>query len=218
MAKKRRYKKRKKTASKNDVAIVVLIVLSILLAVLIYTKSGVVGVKLNEILGGMMGIMQYVLPIGIFALSIKIACDDNNELNSKMIQYGVFIVSLCVVFSVLQISTGELQSSKDLSEVVKDAYFLGSQSKGGGAIGAVAAVPLAKLLGDIGAVILCLGIAIVLLVFTFGINMSEIINLIVEKMEEKKEEKLERKEQLRKQHESEIRETPAQRRKRERQE
>ncbi|MCI8411782.1 MAG: DNA translocase FtsK [Clostridia bacterium] len=218
MAKKRRYKKRKKTASKNDVAIVVLIVLSILLAVLIYTKSGVVGVKLNEILGGMMGIMQYVLPIGIFALSIKIACDDNNELNSKMIQYGVFIVSLCVVFSVLQISTGELQSSKELSEVVKDAYLLGSQSKGGGAIGAVAAVPLAKLLGDIGAVILCLGIAIVLLVFTFGINMSEIINMIVEKIEERKEEKLERKEQLRKQHESEIRETPAQRRKREKQE
>lgn len=218
MAKKRRYKKRKKTASKNDVAIVVLIVLSILLAVLIYTKSGVVGVKLNEILGGMMGVMQYVLPIGIFALSIKIACDDNNELNSKMIQYGVFIVSLCVVFSVLQISTGELQSSKELSEVVKDAYFLGSQSKGGGAIGAVAAVPLAKLLGDIGAVILCLGIAIVLLVFTFGINMSEIINMIIEKIEERKEERLERKEQLRKQHESEIRETPAQRRKREKQE
>lgn len=50
MAKKRRYKKKKKTASKLDVAVITLIVLSILLAVLIYTKSGIVGLKLNEIL------------------------------------------------------------------------------------------------------------------------------------------------------------------------
>lgn len=50
MAKKRRYKKRKKTASKIDVTIITLIVVSILLAVLIYTKSGVVGLKLSQIL------------------------------------------------------------------------------------------------------------------------------------------------------------------------
>lgn len=47
--KKRRYKK-KKEASKIDIVVVSLIILSILLAVLIYTKSGVVGVKLSEIL------------------------------------------------------------------------------------------------------------------------------------------------------------------------
>lgn len=50
MAKKRRYKKRKKAASKLDLTVVSLIVFSILLAVLIYTKSGVVGIKLSEIL------------------------------------------------------------------------------------------------------------------------------------------------------------------------
>lgn len=50
MAKKRTYKKRRKEASKLDLVVVTLIVASILLAVLIYTKSGVIGVKLNEIL------------------------------------------------------------------------------------------------------------------------------------------------------------------------
>ena len=59
----------------------VLIISSILLAVLIYTKSGVIGVKLNEILGGMMGIMQYVLPIGIFVLAIKLACEGHIALS-----------------------------------------------------------------------------------------------------------------------------------------
>ncbi len=48
--KKRRYKKKKKTASNLDIAVITLIVLSILLAVLIYTKSGVIGIKLSEIL------------------------------------------------------------------------------------------------------------------------------------------------------------------------
>ena len=84
--------------------------------------------------------------------------------------------------------------------------------------GAVAAVPLAKLLGNIGAVILCVGIAIVLSVVTFGINMSEIISGFVEKMEEGKEEKLAQREEQQKQKVSEIKETAAQRRKREREE
>ena len=201
--KKKRYKKRQ-TASKTDVAIVALIVFSILLAVLIYTKSGMVGLKLNEILGGMLGIIQYVLPVGIFAVSIKLACDGKDELTSKLIQYGIFLVSLSVVFSVIQISEGELHSNNEVSEVVKDAYLLGTQSKGGGAIGAAAAVPLAKLLGDIGAVILCIGIAIILLVFTFGINMSDIINRIVEKIEENREEKLQQREEIKKQKAKEM--------------
>ena len=83
--------------------------------------------------------------------------------------------------------------------------------------GAVAAVPLAKLLGDVGAVILCIGVAIILLVFTFGINLSDIIQMLVDKFEEKREERLERKEQLAKEYEEE-RETPAQKRKRLREE
>ena len=215
MAQKRRYKKSKKKASKLDLAVVIIIMLSILLGVLIYTKSGIIGIKLHEILGGIFGIMQYVLPIGGFAIGIKLATDDRDMMTSKLIQYAVFIISLSVLFSVVQISSGELQSEKELSEVVKDAYYLGEQDKGGGALGAVAAVPLAKLLGDIGAVILCIGIAIVFLVFTFGINMSDLINMFVEKIEEKREERLEEKEER---HKEEIKETAQERRKREREE
>lgn len=163
-----------------------------------------------------MGIMQYILPIGMFAVAIKLASDGREELPSKLIQYIIAIISLSIVFSVFQISSGELQSSKELSELVKDAYYFGSQSKGGGAIGAVAAVPLAKLLGDVGAVILCIGIAVILLVFTFGINLSDMINMILDKIEEKKEERFERKEQIAKENSQE--ETPAQRRKRLREE
>ena len=219
MAKKRRYKKRKKTASRLDVAVVTLIVLSILLAVLIYTKSGTVGIKLNEVLGGIMGIMQYVLPIGGLAIAIKLASDGREEITSKLVQYGVAIVALAIVFSVFQISAGELDSSKEMSEVVKDAYYYGTQGQGGGAIGAVGGVILAKLLGNVGAVIFCIGIAVILLVFTFGINLSDMINMFMDKIEEKREERFERKEELAKEREKdEEQETPSQRRKRLREE
>lgn len=160
-----------------------------------------------------MGVMQYVLPIGTFAIAIKLAVDEGEELKGKLIQYGIAIISLAIVFSVFQISSGELQSSKELSELVKDAYYVGSQGKGGGAIGAVAAVPLAKLLGDVGAVILCVGIAAILLVFTFGINLSELINMFMARVEEKRDERLERKIE-----EEDEKETPAEKRKRLREE
>ena len=137
MAKKRRYKRTKTRGSKIDVVVVSLIILSILLAVLIYTKSGVVGNKLNEVLGGMLGIIQYVLPVGIFVIAVKLASDGNDNLMPKLIQYGILLVCLSIVCSVFQFTGNEIQNNKELSEVIKDAYYLGSQSKGGGAIGAV---------------------------------------------------------------------------------
>ena len=217
MARKRTYKKRstgakrmtKRKASKIDMTVVTLIVISILLAVLIYTKSGVVGAKLNEVLGGMMGIIQYVLPIGIFAIAIKIACDENDGLSSKIIQYVIFIISIAVLMSTFEISTGALTTSKELSEVVKDAYSLGASGTGGGAIGAVIAVPLVNLLGEIGAIILSIGIAVILLVFMFGINLSDIINDYMDKRLDKKEEKQE----LRRQRKEEEKESREERRK-----
>lgn len=162
--------------------------------------------------------MQYILPIGTFAIAIKLACEGEKEISSKLIQYAIAIISLSIVFSVFQISSGELHSSKELSELVKDAYYFGSQGKGGGAIGAVAAVPLAKLLGDLGAVILCVGVAIILLVFTFGINLSDIINIVADRIEEKRDKILERKENEKSKTQENDEETPAQRRKREREE
>ena len=55
------------------------IILSILLAVLLFTNSGTLGKQLNEVLGGMMGIIRYVLPIGAFAIALKMASDDYGE-------------------------------------------------------------------------------------------------------------------------------------------
>ena len=213
--KKKTKKAVKKRASNTDLTVVGLIILSILLCVLIYGKSGTIGITLNEILGGMIGIIKYVFPIGIFAVAIKIACADNEYITSKLIQYTILIISFSALVSVYQINTEELIiQDKDLSTIVKDAYSIGSQGNGGGVLGAILAAPLVNLFSPIGATILCIGIVIMLAVFTFGINISEIINNFVEKSEENREEKLERKMQIR-QEQLRIRQETLERRKKE---
>ncbi len=188
----------KKRASNTDLTVVGLIILSILLCVLIYGKSGTLGITLNEILGGMIGIIKYVFPIGIFAVAIKIACADNNYITSKLLQYTILIISFSALVSVYQINTEELIiKEKEFSIIVKDAYSIGSQGNGGGVLGAILATPLVNLFSPVGATILCIGIVVMLAVFTFGINISEIINNFVEKSEENREEKLERKMKIR---------------------
>ena len=207
---KRRYKKRTYKRGKNtrkttnnkastvDMAVVGLIILSILLSVLIYGKSGTVGIKLNEFLGGMMGIIRYVLPIGIFAIGIKVATEDDEYITSKLAQYTILLVSFAVLMSVYQISKGELSIvDRDISYIAKDAYNYGMTGSGGGVLGAVLATPLVNMLGKVGATILCIGVVAMLAVFTFGINMSEIINDFMERAQEKRENKLEKKEALR---------------------
>lgn len=196
-SKKKTNSRAKKRASNIDLAIVALIILSILLCVLIYGKSGIIGIKLNEILGGMMGIIKYILPIGTFAIGIKLALNDDEYLTSKLTQYAVLLISIAVLMTAWQINSGEMTiANKDLSTIVKEAYNYGTQDKGGGALGAILATPLANLLSPVGAIILCIGIVVMLAVFTFGINISEIINNFVEKTEENREEKYQRKQQL----------------------
>ena len=96
----------KKRASNTDLAVVGLIILSVLLCVLIYGKSGIIGIKLNEILGGMMGIIKYILPIGTFLIGIKIALNDDEYLTSKLTQYAVLLISIAVLMTAWQINSG----------------------------------------------------------------------------------------------------------------
>ena len=199
MAKRKRNKKvTKKRASKIDLTVVALMILSVLLTVLIYGKSGVIGIKLNEILGGLMGIIKYVLPIGIFAVSIKIASEDSEYMSSKLIQYAVLLLTFSVMMCVYQVGKGQLQIiNSDIVTITKDAYSMGEQNIGGGAFGAILATPLVNFLGQIGAFVLCIGVIIMLIVFIFGINTSDIINNILEKSQENRQERSERKRQYR---------------------
>ena len=148
-----------------------------------------------------MGIIKYILPIGTFLIGIKIALNDDEYLTSKLTQYAVLLISIAVLMTAWQINSGEMTIlDKNMQTIVKDAYSLGMHDKGGGALGAILATPLANLLSPVGAIILCVGIVIMLAVFTFGINISEMINNFVEKTEESREEKHREEKRRKKEH------------------
>ena len=155
--KKRKYTKRKKyqTRSKNaskdmNLAVIGTIIFSVLLAVLLYTNSGAIGQKLNEVLGGLMGVLRYILPIGSFALAIKIAYDDeDNYISKRLVQYAIILICIAIIMSVYQISTGSIETAGNMSPIIKKSYTLGTANVGGGAIGTVAAVFLVRLLGKL---------------------------------------------------------------------
>ncbi len=194
----KRKSKGKRSSSKKssmNFGVIGTIIFSVLLTVLIYTESGYVGMALSDFFGGMFGIIKYVVPIGAFAMAIKMACkDDDGYISSKIFQYTLLLVFVAVILSVYEIYNGEINIDQNISDIVKDAYALGENNIGGGALGTVAAVPLFKLFGKVGTIILSIGASLILFAVTFGIDISQMIsNWIqsgVDKRKEKHEERM----------------------------
>ena len=194
----KRKSKGKRSSSKKssmNFGVIGTIIFSVLLTVLIYTESGYVGMALSDFFGGMFGIIKYVVSIGAFAVAIKMACkDDDGYISSKIFQYTLLLVFVAVILSVYEIYNGEINIDQNISDIVKDAYALGENNIGGGALGTVAAVPLFKLFGKVGTIILSIGASLILFAVTFGIDISQMIsNWIqsgVDKRKEKHEERM----------------------------
>ena len=189
---KRKSKGRKSKKVSTDFGVVITIIFSILLTVLIYTESGYIGIMLSDFFGGMFGIIKYVLPIGSFAVAIKMACkNDDGYISSRIFQYSLLLIFIAVILSVYQICNGQINIEQNISDIVKDAYALGANNIGGGALGTIAAVPLFKLLGKVGTIILSIGLALIMFSITFGIDISKIISNWIEAGVEKSKEKRE---------------------------
>ena len=182
-------RKKKKESISTELVVAILIIISILLAVLIFTKSGYIGENLSPMLGGLVGFMKYIIPVGTFAMAISIAYKNGEYMNKKLLQYTGFILCICVIFCIIQIFNGNLNENSEFWDFVGQAYDLGEENHGGGAVGAIIALPLIKLLGEIGAIIFNSAIAIVLLAFMLGIKPTEIVVGISESLKEKVKQK-----------------------------
>ena len=186
--KKKQNNTRKKTvAPDRNISVVIMIMISILLGILIYQKTGYIGQHLSPILGGVLGWIKYIIPIGVFVLAISYACDKNNMLGSKVFEFVIFIICICAILSTYQISEQNISLKQDISKSISESYKLGTNNKGGGAIGTIIAVPLVNMIGVPGTVVLCIGISVIILVFMLGIPVSDIIQETVENMQDRKQ-------------------------------
>ena len=110
MAKRGRKKKNKIDI---NIAVVALVLLSILLMILIYTKSGSIGETLSPMLGGIMGFIKYIIPIGTLLIAIYMTQNDKEYMTHKLIQYGIFLLCVAAMLSIFQAGKGNLSIEKD---------------------------------------------------------------------------------------------------------
>ena len=191
-----RGRRSKKNKNKLDLQVVILLVASVLLAVIIYAKSGYIGENLSPILGGIMGWIKYIIPIGTFGVAIFLAKDEDKEsFWKKIIQYAIFLLCISIVITVIQVSRGKLKINNEFEDVVLEAYNDGKANIGGGAVGAIFGVALIGLFDKLGTIIIAIGVAIVDSVFLFGIKPAELIKEYLDEKNKRKEEaRLERNE------------------------
>ena len=188
-------RRRKKTTQKKytrkmntETAIVIMIVAGILSGVLIYLKSGYVGKTLSDFLGGIFGIVKYIVPIGFIGVAISLIQNKKDDVKVKLMQYGIILSCVCTVLSIYEVAvTKSLFMNQDIQNVMERAYYLGTLNKGGGIIGSFFTYPLIKLLGIPGTIILAIGLAVIFLVFMFGFKPSEFFLDLYERYKERKE-------------------------------
>lgn len=182
-------RQKRKKGSNIDLAVIGCFVIGILLTILIYAETGVIGQVLSPVLGGIIGVIKYIIPLGIIAISISLVKNDKDYLFSKVCQYIVFLSCIAAMMSIFQVSKGNLNTQMQFSDALERAYDLGTKNIGGGTIGTVIAYPLIQLLGMFGAAVTTAGIAIIMLVFTFGLKPAQFIIEILDALEERKEER-----------------------------
>ena len=204
MAKRKKSRKKQEPKVTIDVAVVGMIIASILLGILIYSKAGFLGETLSPALGGIMGFIKYIIPIGTFIIAIYLACNRGKEyMISKISLYAMFLICVAILMSTFQISAGTIGIGTSMDKSLESAYELGTKDIGGGIIGTIIAIPLVKMIGSFGTIVLSIGVAIVTLVFIFRIKTAKMISNVVENMEEKREirreERKAQKEQIKKQ-------------------
>lgn len=181
--------KTRKTGINIDLAVIILFVLSILLFVLIYGEKGAMGEILSPALGGIIGVIKYIIPIGFLCLAVCIAKDDRSYITSKLIQFAILVSCIAATMSIYQISKGVINVDLEFNDVIEAAYDLGVKNIGGGTVGAVIAYPLIQLLGMFGAAVATAGIVVILCVFTFGLHPSEIMLDIMEEMNARRDDR-----------------------------
>lgn len=190
MATKKKSTKRKKKA-KQDAYIhaIIIMIFSVLLAVLIYIQSGYIGEHLSPMLGGIMGVIKYLVPVGAFIVGVILIKEEKEFVTPKVIQYIVIVLCICAFMTSMQLSGTNkvLNINDEFSDIVTEGYDLGTQNKGGGVLGVLVAVPLTKMLGTVGANVLLVGVTILLVIFTFGIKPAELIDKLSTRMKEARE-------------------------------
>ena len=172
-----------------ETSIIIMIIIGLMLGVIIYTGAGQIGATLNPVFGGLMGIIKYIVPIGVIITGISLMREEHDLVISKLSQFVICMLCICVIMHIHQFSKTDIASNITFEEVINEAYNLGTANKGGGAIGAIIATPMIKMIGIVGASILAVVVGVVTFLYMIGINPIQYLIDLIEGRESQKEER-----------------------------
>ena len=199
-----RKRKRKSTSPAKgfaglsfEMVIMIMFLVGILLGVLIYTNAGQVGRFVSPLFGGLVGIIKYVIPVGIIVIAISLIREERAFVTTKITQFIIFILCVTTIMHINQFSKINMANNVTFEEIVNEAYNIGTMNQGGGAIGAIVATPLINLIGSLGTTILTIAIAVITFMYIIDLNPVQLLVAYVEGSADRREERLERREQER---------------------
>ncbi len=130
-SKKKTMTKKQKAKQDAYVQAIIIMIFSMVLTILIYGQTGTFGKALSEILGGLVGWIKYIVPIGALVVGVLLTKEQKKFIMPKMIQYLVVILCVSGLMSMIQISNKHLNMNQDFTEIISEAYNSGVQNKGG---------------------------------------------------------------------------------------
>ncbi len=186
---KEQRKREKELQRKLNITVMVLMVISIILAILIYTKSGYLGKTLSPALGGVLGYIKYLIPVGLLCMALFIAYErDTKYYSTKITMFFVVLVLVDVILACYQYSKGNIDVNGPIESALSRGYELGTTDIGGGVIGTLIAYPLIKFIGTPATIIASIGISLILIVFMFSLHPADLISRFMDKIFNKEED------------------------------
>ncbi len=182
-SRKEQIRREKELQRKLNMTVMILIVVSIILAILIYTKSGYLGKTLSPALGGVFGYIKYLIPVGLLCMSFYIAHErDTKYYSTKLVMFLAVLVFIDVILSCYQFSKGNIEINDSIDNALSRGYQLGTTDIGGGVIGTALAFPLIKFIGVPATIIASIGLSLILIVFIFSLHPADFISKYMDKI------------------------------------
>ena len=157
--------------SKNITSIIVLFIGVVLGAIIFCTPDGSISKYLSNILGGLFGMVKYILPFIFAFLGLYGILNGKDKLKSKTVQT---IIGLVIIGAIVCWSNYIYDSNLSFSGNLKLFYDKGIQGTSGGAIGAIGIIPLYQMFGKIPALIILICLTCIMFVLITGI-MPDVI-------------------------------------------
>ena len=179
-------KKIKNEKNKVNLMVASMLIASVLLAVLIYTNAGFIGEYLSPFLGGVMGTIKNVLPIGLFLLAIYVAYQNDKTGMLKVLQFAGILCAISTILTINMLSNNTIvpQQGNEFGSVMTQCYKKGELNQGGGVIGGAIAYLLQSMIGNAGTVILSVGVILLLIVSMFGLDIANAISNFIDSSKE----------------------------------